>query len=237
MSKENEPDDLLAVVDAGLNVVGSTVDKIAGDPVLGLAISSALAGTSLLINKAREQKVKAFIDSISADLSQLEQARNLDLSSLLQDQRFLSLINRAIITSIFTYKQEKIEWLRNAILNCAESFTVEDEEESVFITFIDTLTVLHIKMLHFMNNHEDTAREYFVRHHDDSDANLGTVLADVDPRFEQKKDLYRHIMADLYRLGLTSTNVIEQRVNLEISNRSHCTQMGKRFLGFINRVR
>lgn len=54
--------------------------------------------------------------------------------------------------AIRTHQEEKLKALRNAVLNIAIGRTPDEDEQAVFLWYIDSLTTWHLRILKFLEN-------------------------------------------------------------------------------------
>lgn len=130
----------------------------AGDafPYLAQAILSALCPligfiTGLLqeyIGTPAWRRAEEFLRQLDQRVVELEQT-GLNKENLLQDQRFITIVINGLQMAVRTHQQEKLDALRNAILNSAFNSTDEDKELS-FLQIINSLTAFDLKVLYLI---------------------------------------------------------------------------------------
>ncbi|NET41250.1 hypothetical protein [Okeania sp. SIO2B3] len=89
---------------------------------------------------------------------------------------------KAIRIAECEHQQEKLEVLRNAVLNSAIPNSLKDDIQAIFIKWIDEFTVSHIRllrMLHYIDNY-----------------NYEEFLANL-PDLEKNRDFYNQILKQL----------------------------------------
>ncbi|MTK13866.1 MAG: hypothetical protein F8N39_17925 [Clostridiaceae bacterium] len=118
-----------------------------------------------LINETIEPPVfrrfKSFLTSVSLDLIELQNRMdNFDLTELLDDENFITVIIQATQIAIRNHQKEKLEVLRNAVLNSALPINIENDMQLTFLSYIDTFTTVHIQLLKFF--HEKKSNEWIL---------------------------------------------------------------------------
>jgi hypothetical protein len=100
-----------------------------------------------------------------------------------------------------THKEQKLEALRNIVLNSSIPTSIEDDVLAMFLNWIDGFTVLHIstlKHLHYLDRYaQKKLRTYF-------------------PMLEQNKAIYNQVLKDLADKGLIK--LLESYHTLEEDN-------------------
>lgn len=96
-----------------------------------------------------EEKLDAWRRQVGEALRQLEAEKGVDLKLLQTDDRFISIVMQATTIAMRNYQNEKLSALQNAILNSADTDSLEEDLQFVFIRLIDELTPSHILLLSF----------------------------------------------------------------------------------------
>jgi hypothetical protein len=113
----------------------------------------AAEGFSALITPPIEKRRDQWIESIVNRLRELEDKfESFSIQELSQNELFISVLIQASKVVISTHQEEKINSLKNAVLNAAEPKNIDDNKQLTFIKFIDDFTDQHIKTLIFLNN-------------------------------------------------------------------------------------
>ena len=72
-------------------------------------------------------------------------------------ENFMTTVTYATIIALRNHQAEKLETLRNAVLNTALSPIVEEDLQHIFLNYIDELTLWHLRVLKFLDNLSDVA--------------------------------------------------------------------------------
>lgn len=135
---------VLDTVHTGAKVVLSLIPGVGG---------LAAEGFSALITPPIEKRRDQWIESIGNRLRELEDKfESFSIQELSENELFISVLILASKVVISNHQEEKINSLRNAVLNAACSKSIDDDKQLIFIKFIDDFTVRHIKTLNFFNN-------------------------------------------------------------------------------------
>lgn len=148
---ENESGDRLhSLVKAG---VGSI-------PWVGSAASEIFS--ALLVPPLTKRR-NEWMEEVATGLQILEKNQQVILENLNDDEAFTTLLLQASDAAMRNHQAEKIEKLRNAVLNSATDIDIKEDLQMLFVRFINELSISHLVLLGFMHNNEQAikdAREY-----------------------------------------------------------------------------
>jgi hypothetical protein len=134
----------------------------------------------------------------------------------MQDDAFFSAFAQATQAAIKTHQQEKLEALRNAVLNVAVGNAPSEDLQCIFLNLIDSFTSKHMQILSFFTDRNPV----------------------LPPRFQIQQDLTDQLVTELNSRGL----IKDPRPNEARGKDSpipliNCTwqvsALGKQFLDFI----
>ncbi len=182
-------------------------------PVVG-GVAAGLLG---LLSSPVSQRRDDWLSDLERRLHDLEDGvKGFRFDDLGQNEQFISATLQATQAALRTHQAEKIEALRNAVLNVAAGNAPGDDQQLIFLNLIDSFTPTHLHVLHLFQNPEAAARE----------------------RLRRQRDLSDQAVRDLSNRGLIKdTRPIAARAGE--SNESlviyawEVTSLGKRFLDFI----
>ncbi len=178
----------------------------------------------------------------------------LDGKALSEDEAFVSTVYRTTEMAMRDHQKEKLEALRNALLNTAIGKAPHDDLRLMFLNMIDMMTPWHIRLLDFYRDPlewvqtrnitppaQQTLRPKVagqgVTVVYGSEGPDVTRFVDVFfPDFEDGVDVFRHIQSELTDKGLLRTH--HQAIGLypqgtDIWTACSLSSMGKMFLDFI----
>ena len=215
------------------------------DYVLGIfrgAISSipfpllpGIAGElfSFVVTTPLEKRRDEWVVAIAEGLVQLqEKVEGLTLEGLSEDEGFVTVVLQATHVALRNHQEEKLEALRNAVLNSALPGAPEDDMQIIFLGLVDTLTPWHLRILKLF----DDPLEWSVKNQRRFPENwaLGNarqILELAYPELRGQDDLRIKILKDLSTYGLadipSGTATFRGMLEPRTSN------FGKQFLQFI----
>ena len=140
LDKQPKPD----IRDYAHAIVKGTISSIPIPFVPGIAaeIFSILFTPSLL------KRQDEWMSSIAQGLIQLqEKVEGFNLEDLSSNESFVTVTLQATQHALRNHQMEKLEALRNAVLNSALPNTLEDDIQLIFLGLVDTLTTWHLRIL------------------------------------------------------------------------------------------
>ncbi len=178
-------------------------------------IFSALFGT-VILPPPISKRLNDFLSEVTEELKELEQkVENFKIEDLAKNESFLTTLIHAYELVIRTHQEEKLEALRNAVLNSALPNAPEDDIKIIFLKLIESFTVTHIKLLKFFSESKSEGWIYdlaenidhnFYFADSDSQDNISIkimtfdfnkVLEYVFPDFIENNLLYHYTLKDL----------------------------------------
>jgi hypothetical protein len=110
--------------------------------------------------------------------------------SLTKNEAFVSALVQATQGAMKTHQQEKLEALRNAILNVAAGTGPSDDLQTMFLNMVDIFTPKHLQVLMFFTHRDRAMYEVLRRERDITDpivVELNSRRLIIDPRpYEQR---------------------------------------------------
>lgn len=220
MKKETKDDISYSVAKAALGSI----------PIVGAAASELL---QLLVTPPLEKRRNEWMIEVGEKLKQLEQKEELDLTKLASNDVFIDVVLQTTQLALLTSEKEKIQYFKNVILNSAVEENPNITKVHIFLNFISTFTVWHIKILKLFDNPEDWFNKNGKSMPSYMAAGLSNVLEEAYPELTGKRDLYDLIWDDLSRAGLHKTSGLHTTMTGSGLMIQRTTPFGKEFLEFI----
>lgn len=113
---------------------------------------------------------------------------------LAQDEAFISTFAHASQAAMRNHQTEKLDALRNAVLNMAIGNAPAADMEQFFLTLVDSFTPVHLTILAYFEVHEPTALRPFTQQRDLADAavrdlELRGLINDTRPYIARNRDV------------------------------------------------
>lgn len=182
--------------------------------------------------RRRDEWLQALADGIGA---LQEKIAGFDVGSLSNNEAFVSVALQASRAAIQTHQTEKLEALRNAVLNVAAGRAPAEDEQTMFLGYVETLTAWHLRMLKFFENPMGMAAARGARTDYSIAGSLSQPLHDVYPDLRDRRDFYDQITRDLASRGFlnSSADVLHTMMTGSGMNAKRTTEIADRFLAFI----
>ncbi len=203
----------------------------------GIPLAGGLASEifNLVIAPPLTKRRDEWMESIARGLKELEEnIGGFKIKELSKNESFLTTLMHSTHLALRNHQKEKLEALRNAVLNSALPNATEEDMQILFINFIDELTLWHLRVLWAYNDIKNWVAKRNIKLPSLSDDVIlveRDIIENIFPALN--RDFYMLIYNDLTNKALISGNSTFT-VNLGI--RVACpttTELGKRFLEFI----
>jgi hypothetical protein len=130
------------VASLGRGVLGSV-------PIVGAAASELF---QYLLMPNLERRREAWMQSVADAIWDLSEHREHLVEELAVDERFSALMLQACEAALKSSEEEKLDALRNAILNCALSPPVHASLQQLMLNILAEMTPWHLKILAFLDD-------------------------------------------------------------------------------------
>lgn len=214
--------------DAGYAVVKAGISSL---PILG-AFASELLG--LIVTPPLEKRKLEWMELVGEGLRELEQKMNIILEELPNSDKFIDAAMDATQISLRTSQKEKLDALRNALLNSALPHSAEDSIQKMFFSFIDIFTVFHLKILELFDNPGIWLKKHDVNIGDINAGALSHIVEKAFPELDRRRSFYDQIWKDLNLRGLVSTESLHGMMTGGGLIAKRTTKLGEAFLKFIS---
>jgi hypothetical protein len=125
-------------------------------PIVG---NAAVELFNILLVPPLEKRRDEWRESVGKRLAELEESHGINPEDLASNPAFVSATLQASYAAVRTHHEEKLEALRNAILNSALPGAPIESLQQTFIRWVDELTADHIRFLNLFGN----ARQWFAK--------------------------------------------------------------------------
>ena len=200
-------------------------------PIVG-SIASELLG--LLVTPPLEKRRQHWMTEVGTKLKELEEKGKIDLSYLSDNEQFIDTVLVATTLALKTSEEEKIKAFKNAILNTALGETSDKTKGQIFLNLLDTFTIWHIKILHFIDNPTKWFENAGQTPPNSFMGSLSRVLISAFPPLSGQQELLDVIWRDLHDNGLHNTSGLMTMMTGDGLLANRTTPLGQEFLKFIS---
>lgn len=209
--KQSKGDLVHAATKAGLSAI----------PVLGGAAAELF---QLVIQPPLERRRTEWMAAIGEKLQNLED-NGLKLERLAENEEFITAAMHASNIALRTHQQEKLDALRNAVLNVAVGQAPDAALQHMFFRWIDSLSPLHLRMLKFFQAPNPQPGL--------SMGGLSSVLEHNMPELRGQRHIYDQVWKDLYANGLVNTDSLHVMMSGNGLVQKRTSELGDAFIRFI----
>lgn len=209
------------VIRAGLGSI-----PVVGDAAIGLF--------QAIIAPPLEHRRIEWMQRIALGLEALEVKQKCIVDDLKANDAFIDTVMQASQAALRTSQQVKLDALRNAVLNSALPSAPDDTRRQLFINWVDTLTVWHLRMLKLFvdprawyANAERQGPPFVIT------GSLAQLLTDAYPELKNERELYDKLGKDLYQDGLAGTNNLHSGMSGDGPYEKRTTALGDQLMSFI----
>lgn len=230
--KRDVKKDLEPTLTDGAITVTKTLAQIV--PLVGSPLSelvTAIFGSP--ISKRRDEWLIYVVEGLEETKARL---KDFDPENLKDNEQFISATLQATQIAIRNHQKEKLEALRNALLNTAVGINIDETVQLMFIEAIDVLTPLHLRVLKFFDNPSKYLQSKKIpAPRVNMQGSRFQILQMALPEVAGKVDLAKIVVNDLSSRGFLSGDAgsITVMVSPEGQFQSLAAEIGKSFLRYI----
>ena len=218
--KPSKADAAHAVARAGLGTI----------PVAGAAAGELL---SAIVTPSLERRRDAWMEEVGEGLREIERNMGVVLEELSNNEVFTNIALEAASCAIRTSSDEKRRALKNALINAALPNPFDEFQQRLFLTYIDTLTEWHIKLLALFDGPSEYMAKSGLSFGGILMGSLFQVITTAFPELRSKKNICDSIWKDLYSKGLVNTEILHVIMTVEGVVARRTTSIARDFIRFI----
>lgn len=171
-----------------------------------------------------EQRRHDWTQSVGERLLALEE-QGVDLSGLRRNETFITAVMQATTAAIRTHQLNKIEALRNAVINIAVGHGPEETIQHMLLSMIDQFSDMHLRVLQFAKSPNPPSGMTM--------GGLGNILEANIPVLRGQRTLYDQLWKELYSRGLVNVDNLHVTMSGSGLSQSQTSSLGLTLLNFI----
>jgi hypothetical protein len=187
--KPTKSDKVHIIARAGLQVI----------PGVGGAVADFF---NAIINPPLEKRRQKWMEDIAEGLRALEAEQNINLEELSSNETFVTTLMQASQAAIRNHQQEKLEALRNVVLNSALPDAPDESLQQMFLNFVDVFTTWHIRLLKLFDNPVEDAKAKGLNFGNLLAGGLSIILEGAFPELKDRREFYDQVWKDLHSRSL-----------------------------------
>jgi len=153
---------------------------------------------------------------------------------LQENEAFVSTVAEVCSISLRNHQAEKLEALRNAVVNSALPTCPSDDYRQIFLNFIDVCTVTHIRLLKLFEDPELWFSSNGRIRPCQSAVSLSQIIFTAMPELVKNREIIDSIWADLYQKGLVEVKQLEMVLGAYNCLSKQTTQFGSKLVAFLS---
>jgi hypothetical protein len=203
-------------------------------PLLGAAAAELFA---LVVAPPLEKRRNEWMRSVGEALSRAHAEKAIDLEQAEKSDSFVDTALQASQIALRNHQEEKLQALRNAVVNAAAPEAPAVSLQQFFLRLVDEFTVWHLRLLRLFQGPEAWFAEHGVSWPNLHMGGLSHVVETAFPELRGRRDLYDQFWRDLYLRGMVSTEHLHTTMTGGGLASKRTTDLADQFLRFItNRV-
>ncbi len=176
-----------------------------------------------------------WFDSMADAIRELQdKVEGLDADALQNNETFVTVITHATQMALRNHQQEKLDALRNAVLNSALPNSPDEDTQFIFLTLVDSLTPTHIRILKLFADPKAHAEARSISYENLMSGSLTQLIEDVFPELKGRGDFYNQVVRDLHASGLSGTEQTGVMITAAGMLQGRTTAWGRQFIRFIS---
>lgn len=183
-----------------------------------------------------EKRKREWLEQMAEAIQDLQQrVSDITPESLAANEVFITVALSAFPMAIRNHQKEKLDALRNAVLNSALTDTLDENEQLIFLRLVDHLTPWHLRFLFLLQHPRDWMARNCIPTPSWSMASIATVVEHCFPDLVGRQDVYEQIIRDLQTEGLVQQGKIAfTMMTAAGAMETRTTPLGDRFAKFIS---
>lgn len=191
----------------------------------------AVEAFNYLVASPLEKRRQRWMEAVGAYLNRLG-----SIEALQSNEAFMSTLAQATRAAMAEHQDEKLNALRNAVLNAARPDSIDDTLQAMFVRMTEQFTVWHLRLLRLFQAPQDwfEARSIPLPGMGISGSSLQKVVEAAFPDLAARDGLWQVIAKDLDAAGVFVGRNLSTVMTGEGALEKRTTKLGDEFLAFIS---
>lgn len=169
--------------------------------------------------------------ALHEDLRRLKEERGkFSLNELQHNESFVTATLQATRIALQTHQKEKLEALRNAVLNASLPNGLDHDMKAIFMNHIEAMTPWHLKILAWLKDPDEFVQRQGAKL---AAVNFVQLLVRDFPELQGRNDFFIQVVNDLRGPGLLTSDTSSRRSRGRDLHGPRTTGLGDMFLAFI----
>ena len=204
----------------------------AGLGIIPFAGTAAIELFQIVLAPSLEKRRVKWMNEVAEALRTLEEKERCRIEDLASNEKFVDVLLEASNAAIRNSHDEKRSALRNAVLNRVLPGPPEESKQQMFVQWVDSLSVWHLKILRLLADpvcwfQENGGQPPQVT------SSLSGLITMAYPELHNQRNLYDLIGKDLYNRGLIGIDSFHAMMSGSGALERRATALGQEFIRFI----
>jgi hypothetical protein len=234
MSGASESDDQLGSLpsERGGEIIEAVArGAVSSIPFIGGAVAELLG---LVIQPAVEHRREEWFQQLGRAFEELRRRLDgFDPAELAKNEVFVTAVITTSNAALRTHEAEKLEALRNAVVNSGLPMAPQEHVQLMFIRMVDELTAFHLRLLAYCRDPEAWLTTHGIAKPNIYMGPRMAVAIVAMPELEHDAPTYKQAVRDLVARGLLQDS-LDGMVSQQALYDSLTTEFGNRFLSYIS---
>ncbi|NBC04556.1 MAG: hypothetical protein GVY20_12735 [Bacteroidetes bacterium] len=191
---------------------------------------------TVMVQPFYEKRKDEWIHLLMNDLARREEGGLISLEALSKNEEFITIVTKATLLAQQNHQKEKLEALRNLVLNVATKLqkeSIEYDLTTYFLSILDRITPIHIALLNTFHDPDKVIEERKVDLSSIHDCSQKRVFLKIYPELRKKAELIDLYWDELASFGLVTKDSIRDLSSIGGSLNELSTKLGGQFLEMI----
>lgn len=150
------------------------------------------------------KRLEKFLAEVVQEIENLQNKNDKQIN--LENPSFQTTLMCTLQIASRNHQEEKINALKNAVLNSALINCIESDRQSIFLNYIDQLTPSHLKVLEIISNFSKYAEDEIIPYLEKVNVNANEIRNTIPilQELNKNEDFYNQVIQDLEDKGLVS---------------------------------
>lgn len=214
--------------DAAIGTLGAAASFVM--PLTGPVVQALL---KKCVQAPLEVRRAAWFNLIGEGLRELQDRfEGFDPDRLAENEEFVSTVAETSRIAMATHRAEKLEALRNVVLNVAAGVHLDDVLQGTFLGYVDRFSGLHLKVLKMLSN-PAAVPAMVARAENSITGSLSILFEAALPELGSNNPLLARVVADLSQERLTNGATLNGMLSGSGLLEKRTSEFGDSFLKFI----
>jgi hypothetical protein len=183
-----------------------------------------------------EKRKHTWLEELADAITKLQRkVDGLTPEALAKNEVFVTVALQASQIALRNHQKEKLDALRNAVVNSALPNSPQEDQQIIFLRLLDQLTSWHLRILAVLDGPEEWMSRNGVTNPGWGMGGVATVLQHCLPQLRGQRDFYDQLVRDLQAAGLIGHGeYLHATMTGHGMVASRTTPIGREFMRFVS---